>query len=504
MKLNKIKSLIVLSCMTFFVSCNDEFLEVEPKGTDLEDNYYSNQAEAFAGLTAIYDVLGWNNYSAKLTAVNAASDDHLSGGGSSTDISEIQVWSNYTLNQTTGPQWEFWKKGYSGIFRANVLIQKLPAVPMSQSLINTYTAESKALRAYFYFDLVRFFKNIPLITAPVSTSQYYNIPQALPQDVFTQIENDLLQAIPDLPPTVVIETDGGRFTQAAARALLGKVYLWQDKFALAAEQLAYVNGTPGGTSQYGNKLLANYSDLWLVDNKFNSESILEISHTNSGNFGDWGNLPGSEGNIVRQMVGPRNYNRISPSAPDYNSGWGFNPITEDLFNAFNGDPRKSATIINLKQMKLDGIADYEPGYLDTGYFIEKFAGRVSDRHTGGGAAELNWRQNTYEIRLADTYLMEAEALVRGGGDATRAKDLLDAVRARVGLTSIPATFDNIFKERRLELAGEGHRWFDLIRTGKAATALASRGFIAGKHEVLPIPFSELDNTLLIQNPNYIN
>src|SRR5690606_31036154 len=105
----------------------------------------------------------------------------------------------------------------------------------------------------------------------------------------------------------------------------------------------------------------------------------------------------------------------------------------------------------------------------------------------------------YEIRLADTYLMEAEALVRGNGDADRAADLLDAVRARVGLNPVAATMDNIMQERRLELATEGHRWFDLVRTGKAAEVLGPMGFVAGKHEILPIPLEELTNTKLVQN-----
>jgi hypothetical protein len=111
----------------------------------------------------------------------------------------------------------------------------------------------------------------------------------------------------------------------------------------------------------------------------------------------------------------------------------------------------------------------------------------------------------YEIRLADTYLMEAEARVRNGESGlagTRSYALLNAVRARVGLPAIQATFDNIFNERHLELAGEGKRWFDLVRTGRAATVLASRGFVAGKNEILPIPLLELDNTKIEQSKEW--
>lgn len=505
MKFVKIKN-VMITCLGLFLisSCSDEFFDVDSNGLMVENGYYQNEIQAFSALTAVYDVVGWETFVGRIAGLNAASDDFYVGGGNSTDVNELQVWSTYTLNPAVGPQGEYWKKGYQGVYRANTLLQKLPNVPMSQSQIDRFTAEAKSLRAYFYFDLVRFFKKIPLITKTLSASEYYNIPQAAPEEVFAQIEKDLIEAIPNLPTNVPATTEGGRLTQCAARALLGRVYLWQNKYALAAEQLELVNGTPGQVSPYGNKLLGNFADLWDAKNKYNSESIFEVSHSNVGNWGDWGNVAGSEGNILNQMVGPRNYEILNETlAPDYVSGYSFNPVTEDLFNAFpNNDPRKKATILNMRQLVLDGVAKYTPGYNDTGYFLEKFAGRKSNRHGGGGAPELNWNQNTYDIRLADTYLMEAEALVRGGGNITRAQALLDAVRARVSMPLIPATEDNIFNERRLELAGEGHRWFDLIRTGRAATVLAGRGFVPGTHEILPIPLLELTNTLLKQNSFY--
>lgn len=505
MKLKAIKKTIVLFAgLATLASCNEEFLDVDGNGIFLEDEYYSNEIEAYAGLTAVYDVVGWETFVGRMAGLNSASDDFYAGGGSSTDTNELQVWSNYTLNPNQGPQGEFWAKAYSGVFRANILLTKLPDVPMSQAKIDRFTAETKALRAYFYFDLVRMFKNIPLITEPVAAADYYTIPQVAPELIFQQIEADLLAAIPVLPATVPANSEGGRMTQAGARALLGKVYLWQNKFTEAAEQLAIVNGTPGTTTQFGNKLLDNYADLWNVDNKFNSESIIEIVHTKGGKWADWGNVAGSEGNILNQMVGPRNYARLDTiAAEDFVPGYGFNPMTEDLFNSFTAtDVRRDATVLNLKQLVLDGDANYDPGYMDTGYFLKKFAGRERNRNVGAGAFELNWNQNTYEIRLADTYLMEAEAIVRGGGDVSRAQALLDAVRTRANMPSIPANEENIFKERRLELAGEGHRWYDLVRTGRAATALSTRGFVAGKHEILPIPLLELSNTIIVQNPNY--
>jgi len=304
-----------------------------------------------------------------------------------------------------------------------------------------------------------------------------------------------------LPATINVATDGGRLTKGAAKALLGKVYLYEKKNALAAQQLADVNGTtPGGTSAYGYKLLTNFSDLWAPSNKFNSESILEETHSAAGNsdWGFWGSGR-DEGNTANVMVGPRSYEKIDASAPDLPSGWSFMVFTQDFYNFIKNDPRKDATLLDLNALQTAGKAKYIAGYMNTGFFLNKFLPHKVDVSKGGGASELNYRQNTYLIRLADTYLMEAEAL---GATGTRAQALLDAVRARVGLPSVPVTLDAIKTERRAELAGEGHRWFDLVRWGDAPAVLAGRGFVKGKHEIFPIPFRETQGTKIQQNPNY--
>lgn len=484
------------------MSCSESFLEVEPKGTALEDNYYKNETEAYSGLVAVYDLLrkqssGFDNM---IAWFNAGSDDHFAGGGGATDGAGIQSFSDYSVSQSTIPV-SFWNDFYQGIFRANVLLYKLPNVPMNDDKRARFTAETKTLRAYYYFELVRMFKNVPLITEPIASSEIYNVFQASPEEVYAQIENDLIDALPNLPNIVDVASEGGRFSKGAAQALLGKVYLYNGKAAKAAQELAIVNGTPGGTSTYGYKLLTNFKDLWTISNIYNSEAIIEIAHTDKSNadWGFWGS-GADEGNTLNVMVGPRSYSRPGGStAPDYASGWSFNVVTQSLYDALSGDPRFTATIADLKALKNAGQADYTPGYLDTGYFLKKFMPLTTDVSTGGGASVLNYKQHVYAIRLADTYLLEAEAL---GGMGTRAQALLDAVRARVGLPSVPVTIDAIIKERRLELAGEGHRWFDLVRTGRAATALVSKGFTPNKNEILPIPLKELENTKIIQNPNY--
>lgn len=507
MKTMKLKFvLFAFAIIISVVSCEkDDFLTVQPKGTNLESNYYRNQTEAYAGLVAVYDIMNKNSggFDNMITMMNAGSDDHYAGGGGATDGAGIQGFSNYSLSPTTISR-SFWSDHYQGIYRANYLLTKLPGIPMDASVIARYTAECKALRANYYFNLVRMFKNIPLITTPLETSEYFTVQQATPAAVYAQIQQDLKDAIAVLPATVS-DAEKGRFSQGAARALLGKVYLFDpagDKKALAATELAAVNGTPGGTSQYGYKLLTNFNDLWMVDNKFNTEAIIEVAHTNasSAGWGNWGN-GNAEGNITNIMCGPRSYTKIAESAPDLPSGWSFNVFTQGFYDVIKTDPRFGATVLDLKAMSAAKEASYIGGYQDTGYFLNKFIPRKADVTTGTGEPVLNYRQNSYVIRLSDTYLLEAEAL---GGTGARAQALLDAVRARVGLASTPVSLAAIKAERRLELAGEGHRFFDLVRWNDAATVLASRGFKAGKNEVFPIPYQELQNTLIKQNPNYTN
>lgn len=492
------------------IACKKSFLDVTPKGTNLESQYYRDQTEAFNGLVSVYDVLGWQGggFVTKENAMDAGSDDHLAGGGSITDISDLQVFSNYTLTPAVGPSTELWRAGFSGVFRANVLLAKLPGVPMDDGLKRRYAAETKALRAYFYFDLVRLFKNVPLTTVQTPADQIYNVEQAAPSAVYAQIEKDLTEAISEsnVPNTVSVATDGGRLTKGAMHALLGKVYLQEQKWAQAATELALVNGTPGqANATYGYRLLANFADLWKVANKFNSESILEVTHSSQSN-GNWGCIACTEGNIMNIITGPRDYSAVKAGAPDYVSGYGFITVTKDLFDAIHFDPRNKATVANLDSLKAAGLATYSDSYQNTGYFLEKFIGRVSNKSTGSGNVELNFPQNMYEIRLADTYLMEAEALIRGSGDITRAAALLTAVHNRAyndGKSHpLAATLDVVKKERRLELAGEGHRWFDLVRWGDAPVVLASRGFKAGKNEILPVPLSELSNTKIKQSKEW--
>ena len=505
MKKNILYCAAILAASQFVISCQKQ-LDVNPRGRILESSYYVNQQQAFNGLVAVYDQLGNQSggYLTKLNIFASASDDHYAGGDSPSDLGDLQAMNNYTVNSLSGAPSYLWGKGFTGVYRANVLLAKIENIQMDAPTKARYIAEARALRAIFYFDLVRIFKNVPLILKPIDPAAMYDVVQVPPADIYKQIEEDLTAAMGALPATITA-AEGGRLGQGAAHAVLGKVYLWQEKWAPAAAEFALVNGPSPGASTYGYKLLPNFADLWNVKNKFNSESILELAYNTTSNMG-WGNVGSGEGNVMGILVGPRNYvPKIAAQAPDYVSGWSVMPITQELFDLIHYDRRNKPTVANLDSLEKAGIVTYKHANANTGYFVEKYAGRVSTK-AATGQLELNFGQDMYEIRLADTYLMEAEALLKSGtgvAAGSKAYVMFNAVRARVGLNPLPVTMDNIMKERRLELVAEGQRWFDLVRWGLAASKLGPlKGFVAGKNEILPIPERELANSKILQSKEW--
>lgn len=493
-------SILILLSILLFASCKDEFLEVEPVGRVLEINYYQTQEQAFEALVAIYDVLQWNDqggFTMFRPLLDTASDDCHAGGSDMSDQPNWVAWDMFDMTPDLGPQQGFWQKNYKGIYRANLFLEKIEEIEgVTPQFKSRTVAEAKFLRAKFYLDLIRVFGRVPLITNTLASDGYYTVNQVGATEVFAQIEKDLTEAISDLPETVG-GNELGRLTKGAAQGLLGRAILFQD------------NDSRMGTAATVLQDLINsglydlepfFGDIFSVSNEHGIESVFEITYSDNS-IADWwmfGSGRG-EGNVGVQFVGMRDY-----SGPTFATGWGFCPVSTDLVDFMQNDPRYEHTIIDATA--LPG-ATYTPGFQNTGYFVRKYAPLQSNT-AGDGAIPLNWTNNVREIRYADVLLMAAEALVRSGGNEGTARDYVNKVRSRVGLDPINSSgsqlLEDIYKERRMELACEGHRFFDLIRTGQAASVLADKGFMAGKHEFLPIPQNEIDlsNGALTQNSGY--
>jgi len=318
--------------------------------------------------------------------------------------------------------------------------------------------------------------------------------------VYAQIETDLTNAIAALP---AVQTEKGRATKYAAQALLGKVYLYQGKYTAAAAMLENV------ITANAFSLVTNFGSIFLQSGENGPESVFEIQYSNGQSTYDWGHPTRNQGNLVVQQSGVRGFSGIN--GMPYASGWSTNLPTSNLASAYNvNDQRKNVTIFDVEAYKNANpnfnIVYLVAPYRNTGFYSGKFQPRVGE---SSGQIELNYGNNFRTIRYADVLLMAAEA----NNKATAPNDLkaqtyVNLVRRRAfgntsnDITSTGVTLgDAIFAERRRELAMEGEYFFDLVRTGKAASVLAPLGFISGKRELFPIPLGEV-NGGLTQNPGY--
>ena len=269
--------------------------------------------------------------------------------------------------------------------------------------------------------------------------------------------------------------------------------MYQDKFTEAADILEPLIGL--------YTLPSSLQSVFYNSGQNGPESVFEVQHSKNSNWYDWGFPQGSEGSFAIIHHGPRGYN-----GSVYASGWSFNVPTQDLYDSYDvTDTRRGVAILDIEAWAESTGAEYSKGYEHTGYFNHKYIPRAG---LSGAQQELNYGINFRAIRYADVLLMAAEANSRKASpNETKAQNYLNQVRFRAfgnsskASSSTGATLTKeIWNERRLELAMEGHRFFDLVRTGEAAAKIT--GFVAGKHEVFPIPQTEIDISGLTQNAGY--
>ena len=320
------------------------------------------------------------------------------------------------------------------------------------------------------------------------------IPRSSVSEVYASIEADLIFASENLSATAAQK---GRATKGAALALLGKAYLYQNKYPQAVATFESLIGT----SSYS--LVSDYNTIFENAGENGLESVFEVQYTDVEGAG-FGCLQCSEGNVAVGFSGPRNY-----SGDLFTSGFSFNVPTQKVVNAFEaGDRREAVAILDIEAWATATGATFGKGYEHTGFFNRKYIPRKRSANAQGDLNLTN--PNNYRaIRYADVLLMAAEAYNRGGIDDTKARGYLNQVRRRAFgdlnhdiSSSGAALTDFILAERRVELVGEGHRFFDLVRTGKAAQEIT--GFTANKNELFPIPIEEIQfaNGNWTQNPGY--
>lgn len=465
-------SILLLASLS---SCNDsDFLDVKSQQTvETDDSGEVYDPETF--VNGVYGMFTDWDYAFSYLGITEIISDNADKGSSPTDGgSDKDILDNLTFTNTDGSLKAMWQKWYKSIGRATQAIDYTESYGLTDiAYKNRLIGEAKFLRALNYFFLVRGWGAVPIQSQDITV-------RAAVKDVYAYIEKDLTDAIEVLPlKSEYASKDLGRATKGAAQALLSKVYLYADDWQKAYD---YAN-TVITSGEYD--LESDYSVLWRASSENGVESIFEFQ---------------ARGNSVAHGI--QQYSQTQGARGTTGWGWGFNVPSEDLLNDFNnsGDAiRRDATIIFRNSTLWDGRvvgATENPMYNYKAY---------SSANAGASDGDKNIRY----LRLGEVYLIRAEAANELGKTDQALKDL-NKVRMRVKLGDETATAQAtlrkaIWHERRLELAFEHDRWFDLVRTGQAGTTMRAVGkkFVDGKHELFPVPNAQVLSTPTIgQNPNW--
>ena len=470
-----------------FTGCRKSFLDETPR-VQTPDDYFNSTANAAQELvTAIYSKLyDWQQHSFSWIGMTSiASDEGEKGsdpGDTGTDKDQFDKLSWSPTSLSFG---EVWESNYEGIARANKAIDMLPTLDINSSLRDRLMGESRFLRAYFYWNLVRSFGGVPLIpkvpktAAEIEALNY----RATADQVYDFIDADLEFAATVLPASYLSD-QAGRVTSGAAKALLAKSSLYRKRYGKAESLCAEIIAS-GSYALY-----ADYSKLFREVGEFCSESIWEINCK--------GSAPAKalEGYFVVQA--PRGAGGL---------GWGFNTPTQTLVDAFEaGDVRKGATFFS----RGDGLWDGYECKMTAPNERYNYKSYVSKTMESWGKDDWFANKNLRVLRYADVLLIHAEAANENGKTAD-ALNSLNLVRNRAGLANSNASTqseirDAIWKERFVEFAMEHDRVFDLRRQGRAGAVMRAHGrnYIDGVHDLYPIPQRQIDLTggKMTQNPGY--
>ena len=516
---------IILSVCLFSFSACDWVSEPTPGVTQLTDYFVSGQACIY-NINADYAPLAWefnNTYYSEWFIGDVMSDDALKGGQNISDMAAAYELENFKSNADNEIAEEYFKAQYEGIARCNTSLTYIPTVPcdsdMNESLKQRLLGEAYFLRAYYYFRLVRAYGGVPLTLSIENDDSQWDRARSSKEVIYAQIISDLENAESRLwNKSETSGADMGRATKGAAQAMLVKVYMYMHEYAKAKEW-----GDKFLQDQAAEYSLApDFASNFTIAGENNEESIFEIQYANEATSDFNPGNGATRGTFTQVLTRSRSTNMGD-------EGWGFNKPTHNLYNEYEeaDSLRRDATIILLDSAHLGDLDTYL-GTSD----VNRKTGLYNADGTGytyKNAHNTRGVLNNKQYRLADFYLLYAEACL-GIGDASTATIYLNKVRTRVGLPTYPGyTFkvngeeitsptleEAIRHERRMELAMEGHRWFDLCRWGVAYEVMTAymalesseakaemQPFKKGVHELLPIPNKQRQlNPSLTQNPGY--
>lgn len=478
-------SMFVLSAY-FFSGCSNDYLDVDQtESISTKDiALFNNDAGAATFVTAIYSkFLDWNMTSFSWIGLSSIASDDADKGSSPGDTgSDKDLMDALTYNASTPSTSEIFGANYEGINRCNQALSIIPQLDQANPALRArLLGEAKFLRAFMYFTLVKTYGGVPIVDhLPNPSSDADRIMQLTRKtsaEVYAFISSDLTEAIAALPnKSEYAAAEKGRASKGAAYALLAKVNLYQKNWQKVVDNCNLVTGY---------SIVPNYASMYRLAGENDAESIFEIQGT--------GSVPAK---------GISGYSNTQGARGNGGWGWGFNTPSQSLVNAYEtGDVRKNATII------FRGTTLYDGRVVPVTVENERYNYKAySSAFTDAWETDVNIKY----LRYAEVILMKAEAL-NELNQTPAAIPLLNQIRARAGLgnttaASQAAVRTAIWKERRVEMAFEHDRFFDLVRTGQAVAAFAIDGktFVAGKHELFPLPqaFITQANGLSAQNPGY--
>ena len=477
-----------------FTACTEDFLDVESTTQLYVNDYYKTEARIYEALVAAYDPLGWFDYAwGQYTHIglvsDVMSDDIYVGGSDQNDCIYLHRMSNYEALPTSVVS-DLWTTFYSGVNRSNIVMQYMGNVKnISNERKALYLAEAKVLRSFYYTWLWKLWGNVPYyesnLTAPYITDQ--NTADEVYEGIITTLEDAIANG--GLPMKAASGAEG-RVTKAMAYMLYTEIVMYQNDETRFDTALGYMEEIIN-SGQYN--LMDNFADIWEASGEWSQESIFEINDFSNNATRGWSNALGDGGSVYPKFIG---INGLAAS-PDFSAGWGFEPVRTETYALYDeDDERRDAGILNFAEYAAETGATYSPRYQDQGLFLRKYIARVDGNAGQAADADLNYNNNFRVYRFSETLLYAAELIVRGAAGSGTAQGYMDDVRDRAGLGTIPATIDNIIQERRLEFVGEGKRYWDLIRTDKAATVLVPNAYRtntwSANKKYLPIPQSDID------------
>lgn len=475
-------SLLILSLN----SCSEDSLDLEPYGVGLTKNFYKTPEDVTLAINGAYFPMKrtCDVFDGDYGIASVGTDEVMKGGSSASDQPALTQIETYNVDGNNPSLYTRWTQNYQGIFYVNTFFENVDNVEgVDEDLKNRLLGEAYFLRAYYYFDLVKLFGDVPLMLNTLQVDEFNTQTKNPASEIYAQVIKDFETAIPLLPnKSEYAASDMGRATKGAAIGMLVRVSAYlknmQDVKKYAEDLFALNEYTIEGVP---------YASIFQPEGENGANSIFEVQFHSSEDNG-WRK---GQGNLIATAFGPR-ANSLG------RGGWGFNQAKQELLDEFEtGDPRKDATFYEVPEQPYG-----------SGWFIRKYSYAPYSNYqfpAVGGASNgpHNWRV----LRLADVYLMYAEATYALGDEDT-AREYVNKVRARARgenndiLPDVANTvtgqnlLDAIYHERRVELAVEGLRRYDIIRQDLATDILAPKGFAVGTDEIFPVPQSEID-----LNPN---